>query len=188
MSLRRAAHFVAVSQSGRNRDLIPMNRLFWQAVLAFLVLPGTVAFVVPLLLIAPAAPGPFIDASGLIPLALGIVLLLWCVRDFYVAGRGTLAHWAPQRELVMTGFYRFSRNPMYIAVVLVLWGWALGFRSRHWRSMLSGSCWHFICVSYSARNRGSPGHTARNGRATRTECRVGFSFTAGSIEVVCRAG
>jgi protein-S-isoprenylcysteine O-methyltransferase Ste14 len=120
-----------VSQSSINlaRELIPMNRLFWQAVLAFLVLPGTVAFVVPLSLIAPAAPGPFVDPSGLIPLALGLVLLLWCVRDFYVAGRGTLAPWAPPRELVMTGFYRFSRNPMYIAVVLVLWGWALGFRS-----------------------------------------------------------
>jgi hypothetical protein len=35
-----------------------MNRLFWQALLAFLVLPGTVAFVVPLLLLAP--DGPFV--------------------------------------------------------------------------------------------------------------------------------
>jgi protein-S-isoprenylcysteine O-methyltransferase Ste14 len=56
-------------------------------------------------------------------------LLLWTVRDFYVAGRGTLAPWAPPTELVVVGLYRFSRNPMYIAVVLVLVGWAVGFRS-----------------------------------------------------------
>ena len=46
------------------------------------------------------------------------------------AGKGTLAPWAPPRELVVTGLYRYSRNPMYIAVVLVLAGWALGSRSR----------------------------------------------------------
>ena len=34
-----------------------------------------------------------------------------------------------QQELVVTGLYRFSRNPMPVAVLLVLWGWALGFRS-----------------------------------------------------------
>jgi protein-S-isoprenylcysteine O-methyltransferase Ste14 len=107
-----------------------LNRLFWQALLAFLVLPGMVAFVVPLMLLAPGAPGGFVDALGLVPLALGSVLLLWCVRDFYVAGRGTLAPWTPPRELVVTGLYCVSRNPMYIAVGLILWGWALGFRSR----------------------------------------------------------
>jgi protein-S-isoprenylcysteine O-methyltransferase Ste14 len=51
------------------------------------------------------------------------------VRDFYVAGRGTLAPWAPPRALVVTGLYRFSRNPMYVGVLLILCGWAAGFRS-----------------------------------------------------------
>jgi protein-S-isoprenylcysteine O-methyltransferase Ste14 len=103
--------------------------LLVQAMLAFLICPGTVAFFIPLVLLAPKDPGSFVDALGLIPLAVGIGLLLWCVREFYVAGRGTLAPWAPPRELVKTGPYRFSRNPMYIAVLLVLCGWALGFRS-----------------------------------------------------------
>jgi protein-S-isoprenylcysteine O-methyltransferase Ste14 len=67
---------------------------------------------------------------GLIPLAIGLFLLLWCVRDFYVAGKGTLAPWAPPQKLVEVGLYRFSRNPMYIAVLLMLAGWAIGFRSR----------------------------------------------------------
>jgi protein-S-isoprenylcysteine O-methyltransferase Ste14 len=107
-----------------------MNGLPARAVLAFLVLPGTVAFLIPWLLVESGQSGEFVDARGLVPFVLGIVLLLWCVREFYVAGRGTLAPWLPPRHLVATGLYRFSRNPMYISVVLVLWGWALGFRSR----------------------------------------------------------
>lgn len=107
-----------------------MNGLLARAVLAFLVLPGTVAFLVPWLLLAPGQSGQVVSAFGLIPFVLGVVLLLWCVRDFCAAGRGTLAPWSPPRHLVVTGLYRFSRNPMYIAVLLVLWGWAVGFRSR----------------------------------------------------------
>jgi protein-S-isoprenylcysteine O-methyltransferase Ste14 len=104
-----------------------MNKLFWQALVAFLVLPGMVAFAVPLLLFS---HGPFVDAWGLIPLGAGIVLLLWCVREFYAAGHGTLAPWTPPKELVVTGLYRYSRNPMYVAVAVILWGWAIGFGSR----------------------------------------------------------
>jgi protein-S-isoprenylcysteine O-methyltransferase Ste14 len=55
------------------------------------------------------------------------VALLWCVRDFYVAGKGTLAPWDPPRHLVVAGLYRYTRNPMYVAVTLLLIGWAWTF-------------------------------------------------------------
>lgn len=113
-----------VSQSHRST-----RGLFWRALVAFVALPGTVAFAVPLLWIAPATSrGPF-HLPGLLPLTAGVILLLWCVRDFYVAGRGTLAPWAPPRELVVVGLYHYSRNPMYVAVVLILVGWSAAFHS-----------------------------------------------------------
>ena len=62
-------------------------------------------------------------------LTAGFAGLLWCVRDFYVAGRGTLAPWSPPRRLVAVGLYRYSRNPMYVAVLAVLAGWGLSFGS-----------------------------------------------------------
>src|SRR4051812_40676516 len=105
-----------------------MNWLFAKSVFAFLVLPGTVAFAIPLLLIAPQRP--FDTGASLLPLTAGVLLLLWCVRGFYVEGRGTLAPWAPPRRLVSTGLYRFSRNPMYVGVLLILVGWATGFHSQ----------------------------------------------------------
>jgi protein-S-isoprenylcysteine O-methyltransferase Ste14 len=106
----------------------PVNSLFVRAVLALLVLPGVVAFLVPLLLMGPT-PMVFLNWWGIIPLGLGLALLVACVREFYVAGGGTLAPWAPPTALVVTGLYRWSRNPMYIAVTLILAAWAIGFRS-----------------------------------------------------------
>lgn len=99
---------------------------FLRAVAAFVVLPGTIGFIVPWLL---RPPSEAFRAAGLAPLSIGLVLLLWCVRDFYVAGRGTLAPWAPPERLVIVGLYRVSRNPMYVAVLLVLCGWAIGYES-----------------------------------------------------------
>ena len=104
--------------------------MLWRAVVAFLALPGLVAIAVPAWMAASAlrAGGAF-HAIGLVPLGAGFVLLLWCVRDFYVSGRGTLAPWAPPRKLVVVGLYRYTRNPMYVAVTLVLFGWAWAFGS-----------------------------------------------------------
>jgi protein-S-isoprenylcysteine O-methyltransferase Ste14 len=105
-----------------------MSAMFWKALFAFAVLPGTVAFLVPLTILRPHPPVS-LEPLGFAPLLLGIVVLLSTVREFYVAGRGTLAPWSPPQALVTTGLYRRSRNPMYVAVVLVLLGWAVLFRS-----------------------------------------------------------
>jgi protein-S-isoprenylcysteine O-methyltransferase Ste14 len=58
------------------------------------------------------------------------LLLAWCVRDFVVAGRGTLAPWDPPTRLVTDGLYGFVRNPMYAAVVTLVAGWGLAAGSR----------------------------------------------------------
>jgi protein-S-isoprenylcysteine O-methyltransferase Ste14 len=99
--------------------------LFLRALLSFLLLPGIFAFLLPALL-APGDPrrGQGWEAGAVVMVA-GLVVLLWCVRDFYVSGRGTLAPWDPPRHLVVVGLYRFMRNPMYVGVLTFVAGWSL---------------------------------------------------------------
>ena len=65
--------------------------MFLRALFAFLLLPGLAAGVLPpLLAMADPWRGPAF-LPGVALAGCGLVLLLWCVRDFYVAGKGTLA-------------------------------------------------------------------------------------------------
>ena len=50
--------------------------------------------------------------------ALGLVL--YCSQLFARIGKGTPVPIAPPRELVVSGLYRFSRNPIYVAQVAIL--------------------------------------------------------------------
>lgn len=106
-----------------------MNTLLLRSVIAFLALPGIVAFIVPLWVGISGTPNLTFNLLGIPLLAAGMFLLLCCIRDFYVAGLGTLAPWSPPKRLVKVGLYRVSRNPMYIAVIWILSGWAIGFGS-----------------------------------------------------------
>lgn len=106
--------------------------MIWRALAAFLALPGVFAIAVPIawiLLTGGELAAPAMVAGGGVVWIVGVVGLLWCVRDFFVIGRGTLAPWDPARALVVVGLYRVSRNPMYVSVLLVLAGWAVAFGS-----------------------------------------------------------
>jgi protein-S-isoprenylcysteine O-methyltransferase Ste14 len=105
--------------------------VFLRAIVAFLAMPGVVALLVPAWIGAHELDaGATFHELGLMLLVPGFIALLWCVRDFYVAGKGTLAPWSPPRNLVRVGLYRYSRNPMYVAVALMLIGWTTCFWSR----------------------------------------------------------
>lgn len=104
--------------------------MLFRAIAAFVALPGIVAFVLPIFIgISTGLPVQQL-AFAAVPFCLGLFLLLLCVREFYIAGRGTLAPWDPPRHLVITGPYRLSRNPIYIGVVGILAGWCVLWASR----------------------------------------------------------
>lgn len=69
----------------------------------------------------PVALGPLCWA-GLLPLAAGITVLLFTIRDFFAIGRGTLAPWDAPQELVQRRLYGRVRNPMYLGVLATVAG------------------------------------------------------------------
>ncbi|HSB52888.1 MAG TPA: methyltransferase, partial [Gemmatimonadales bacterium] len=91
-----------------------------------LVFPGTVAGVVPWLLITGSHRLPLCLGAarwlGLAPLVLGLGIYVATAWEFGFAGRGTPAPWDPPRNLVDTGLYAWVRNPMYVGVLLCILG------------------------------------------------------------------
>jgi Putative protein-S-isoprenylcysteine methyltransferase len=104
--------------------------MFLRALLAFLALPGIVAFLVPALIVARYPAPSRISVLGVVIWTVGVGVLLSCVWSFYTTGKGTLAPWSPPSHLVSVGLYRYTRNPMYVGVLLILAGWAISYRSR----------------------------------------------------------
>ena len=97
----------------------------------FLVLaPGVVAGLVPYWLTGweVEEPSPYwllLRIVGALLVAAGVFVLLDAFARFVVEGLGTPAPVVPTERLVVGGFYRYVRNPMYLAVGATIVGQAL---------------------------------------------------------------
>lgn len=95
--------------------------------------PGVIAGVIPYLIIrnkiVEFPPQTFLTQhyTGCIVFILGFFIMTTCIISFAVKGRGTLSPADPTKKLVTSGLYRYSRNPMYVGVMLILIGEAIFF-------------------------------------------------------------
>jgi protein-S-isoprenylcysteine O-methyltransferase Ste14 len=125
-----------------------------RAVLFIAIVPGTVAGWLPWQIAG--GPSNVWDAShgawrlGVVPILAGWVVLLWCAREFALRGHGTPGPWDAPRQLVISGLYRFTRNPMYVAVLTAILGQALWFHSRRvaWYALVTAIVFHLMVVLY----------------------------------------
>jgi protein-S-isoprenylcysteine O-methyltransferase Ste14 len=98
----------------------------------FIVAPGTVAGLLPWLIThwrfgEDASFG--VGAAGVVLILLGLAMLVECFARFALKGRGTPAPIAAPKDLVVSGLYAHVRNPMYVAVLLIIFGQSMLFAS-----------------------------------------------------------
>jgi protein-S-isoprenylcysteine O-methyltransferase Ste14 len=133
---RRRALMLAILYPHVLKAEVPMKRAL--AILGsaiFLVIaPGTLAGYGPWAIcrwrMAPPFFGFFpIRMVGVLLIAAGLPVLLDSFARFAIQGLGTPAPVAPPQRLVVTGLYRYVRNPIYVAIVSLIFGQGLFFSS-----------------------------------------------------------
>lgn len=113
---------------------------------AFTVLvPGTVVGLVPRVLARYDRESPTLDSRpaqlvGFVSFAVGSLLYLHTAFRFSSEGGGTPSPHDEPDDLVIGGVYRYTRNPMYVGVLLCIVGQAVRYRSLHvcWWGLV---CW-----------------------------------------------
>src|SRR5262250_3170800 len=134
-----------------------MNRFgaLAESALFLVVAPGSLAVWVPWTLcrwrFAPPVLGLFsLRILGALLIAAGLPVLLDSFVRFALQGLGTPAPIAPPRNLVVTGLYRYVRNPIYVALVAIILGQAV--LMGDWRLIVYGALWwlvfHVAVVAY----------------------------------------
>jgi protein-S-isoprenylcysteine O-methyltransferase Ste14 len=98
--------------------------------IAFLIAPAIVAGFIPWVISRwepqlPLGDGAIFPGLGALMIAAGAIALLDSFFRFATEGLGTPSPLVPTQTLVVRGLYRYVRNPMYLALVIIVCGQAL---------------------------------------------------------------
>ncbi len=161
----------------------------FKTLLFTILVPGTVAILIPGLLLgwgsAPAAfdIGGCCAGLGCCRSSVGAGFYLRCAWDFVVAGRGTPAPIDAPKHLVVRGLYRLVRNPMYVGVLLCVGGEALLFGSAGLLLYAALLFLSFHTLSPSTRSQPCGSCSARRMSSTARRCRGGCRRSESAIMV-----
>jgi protein-S-isoprenylcysteine O-methyltransferase Ste14 len=120
-----------------------------------LVVVGPIVALVPWIVTGWVIQEPLFDGEtsrwiGAVLFLIGLPIWGSAALRFVRQGRGTPAPVAPPEHLVVTGLYRYVRNPMYVGVLAMIFGQALFLGSRG--SLIYGLCmaigFHLFIVLY----------------------------------------
>ena len=97
--------------------------LFLETIAFTIVVPGTVTVLIPSRILGDEArilfqPSAVTSFIALLPLSLGAAIYFRCLWEFAARGRGIPLPIDHPKQLVVTGLYRYVRNPMYVGVLI----------------------------------------------------------------------
>jgi protein-S-isoprenylcysteine O-methyltransferase Ste14 len=119
------------------------------------IVPGAVGVYLPLSIAQQeSTAGELAFWISCLLIGLGAALYVWSVWDFASIGHGTPAPIDAPKKLVVRGPYQYLRNPMYVAVLAVIAGWAVRFQSATIATygMAVACVFHLFVVLYEERH------------------------------------
>ena len=116
-----------------------------KSAVATIVVPGAACVLIPYYILNGARisltpPLGILQVMAILIAGLGLYMIVWVSTAFVRQGKGTPIPIDPPTQLVITGLYRYVRNPMYVGAVLIILAEAIYFGSA-WLMLYAVGLW-----------------------------------------------
>ena len=119
-----------------------------KAAAATILVPGGACLLIPYFILGAdhiplAQPFRLLQFIAVLVAAVGIYMVVWVSTAFVRQGKGTPIPIEPPTRLVVTGLYRYVRNPMYVGAILIILAEVIYF-SSFWLALYGIGLWAIL--------------------------------------------
>lgn len=116
-------------ETSRSAKVLPLWQAYPLALFVWGVLPWAISLLTPYYGWAVGRPGIW-NLLGLIPVLVGAAGLFWGMSAHTIHSPKLGIDWEPDKSyLLRNGLYAYSRNPMYVAELILMLGWVVFYGS-----------------------------------------------------------
>lgn len=122
-----------------------------KSAIATIVVPGTACVLIPYYILNRAQisltpPLGILQFLAILIAGLGACMIIWVSTAFVRQGKGTPIPIDPPTQFIITGLYRYVRNPMYVGAVLIVLAEAFYFYST-WLVFYAIGLWAILHIA-----------------------------------------